>query len=337
MRIIDMHCDTISELMKGKADSIRKNDLMIDLDKLEAGDYLCQCFAMFVHYLRPEMGPDYNPFVYCNRMIDRFYLEMEKNSDRIRPVTTVRQILENRDRGILSALLTIEEGGVCLGHLELLRNFYRLGVRMMTLTWNYRNEIGFPNSDLTPGLPEEEMRAVRDPLIPETERGLTEKGFEFVREMNRLGMVVDCSHLGDKGFYDVLSVSKKPVVCSHSCARALCPHVRNMTDDMLDALKKNGGVVGMNYCTAFVTSEDRMVTVRDLADHMEYIKNRIGVEYLGFGSDFDGISNRTLELKDASRMPELLEELSRRGFSDRDLEKVCFENVLRVWEENFGE
>ena len=245
------------------------------------------------------------------------------------------QILENKNKGILSALLTIEEGGVCLGKPELLRNFYRLGVRMMTLTWNYRNELAFPNSDRTPGLSPQEEAIVTNPHIPETERGLTPVGVEFVHEMNRLGMVIDCSHLGDAGFYDVIKESSKPIVCSHSCARSLCSHVRNMTDNMLDALKQNGGVVGMNFCTSFVSDEDRFITIHDIADHMVYIKNRLGVEHLGLGSDFDGISNKKLELKNASMMPLLIDELQHRGFSSLDIEAICYKNVLRVFKDNF--
>ena len=336
MMIVDMHCDTISELMKHPEKSLADNDLMVDLNKMRQGGYLLQCFAMFVPYLSRQADPDYSPFVYCHQMIDRFYLEMEKNKDLIKPVTSVSEILKNREKGVLSALLTIEEGGVCLGKPELLRNFYRLGVRMMTLTWNFRNELAFPNSDQTPGLSPEEDARVKDPHIPEIERGLTPTGRDFIREMNRLGMVIDCSHLGDAGFYDVIRLSEKPIVCSHSCARALCSHVRNMTDDMLDALKRNGGVVGMNFCTAFVTDEDRLVTIRDLADHMVYIKNRIGVEHLGFGSDFDGISNRKLELKNAAMMPLLIAELRNRGFTPEDIEAVCYKNVLRVFQQNFG-
>ena len=139
--IIDMHCDTISELMKHADKNLRDNDLMVDLCKMKQGHYMLQCFAMFVPYLSRDHTPGYSPFVYCHQMIDKFYQEMEKNKDLIAPVTTVSEILENRKKGILSALLTIEEGGVCLGQPELLRNFYRLGVRMMTLTWNFSRHI----------------------------------------------------------------------------------------------------------------------------------------------------------------------------------------------------
>ncbi|MBP5230915.1 MAG: membrane dipeptidase, partial [Clostridia bacterium] len=226
MRIVDMHCDTIMELMDHEDRNLRRNEGMVDLEKMEKGDYLLQCFAMFVPYLSWKNEPGYSPFVYCHRMIDRFYREMDANRDRIRPVTTVREIRENASEGRMSALLTIEEGGVCLGNPELLRNFYRLGVRMITLTWNFKNELAYPNTDFTPTLPPEEQAVARNDRIPETERGLTEVGKEFVREMNRLGIVVDCSHLGDAGFYDVVRLSEKPGVCSHSCARSLCGHVR---------------------------------------------------------------------------------------------------------------
>jgi len=315
---------------------VRKNPLMVDLEKLKRGGYLLQCFAMFVPLLSREEKENYSPFVYCHRMIDRFYREMDANRDLIRPVTTVREIEENKRNGLLSALLTIEEGGVCLGRPELLRNFYRLGVRMLTLTWNFKNELAWPNTDYTPWLSEEEQKTARDPRIPETERGLTETGKEFVREMNRLGMIIDCSHLGDAGFYDVLSLSEKPIVCSHSCARALCGHVRNLTDDMLDKLKANGGVVGINYNPPFLTDEDRVATIRDIVAHIDYIRDRIGVDHIGFGSDFDGISNEKLELKDAAGMPAVLDALRAEGYTEADIGKICCGNVLRVFRANFG-
>lgn len=336
MKIVDMHCDTVMVLMNEPDMGVRSNPLMVDLEKMKKGDYLLQCFAMFVPYLSREEKENYSPFVYCSRMIDRFYREMDANKDLIRPVTTVKEIEENKKNGLLSALLIIEEGGVCLGQPELLRNFYRLGVRMLTLTWNFKNELAYPNTDFTPWLSEEEQKTARDPHIPETERGLTETGREFVKEMNRLGMIIDCSHLGDAGFYDVLALSEKPVVCSHSCARSLCGHVRNLTDDMLDKLKENGGVIGINYNPPFLSDEDRFVTVKDIVDHINYIRGRIGIDYIGFGSDFDGISNEQLELKDAAGMPAVLDELRRQGYSEEDIDKICYKNVLRVFRVNFG-
>ena len=329
MRIIDMHCDTIMGLMHSNAE-LRKNDHMIDLDKLQKGDYLLQCFAMFVPYKSKENKP-YSPFEYCNKMIDKYYLEIGKNKDIIAPAFTYEDIENNIKNNKITALLTIEEGGVCLGNIEFLRNFYRLGVRMMTLTWNFKNEIASPNIDYTCM---DRKKIEEEGLKPNLTDGLTDFGKEVVKEMNKLGMVIDCSHLGDKGFYDVISLSNKPIVCSHSCSRSVCNHVRNMTDDMLFKLKENGGVVGINYCHDFIKQDKSIATIKDIVKHIVYIRDLIGIDYIGLGSDFDGISNKDLELKDASMMNLLIDEMRNNGFNEDDIDKVCYKNVLRVFKEN---
>ena len=331
MRIIDMHCDTINELMKDNSINLRRSEAnMIDLEKLKQGDYLLQCFAMFVRYKNKDVK-NWNPFEYCNKMIDKYYMEVDKNKDLIRPVYNYSDIEENMKNGYLSSMLTIEEGGVCLGNIEFLRNFYRLGVRMMTLTWNYKNEIASPNIDYSsPDYDENKKK------VPNINDGLTEFGIEVVKEMNRLGMVIDCSHLGDKGFYDVIKYTTKPIVCSHSCSRSVCNHVRNMTDDMLYKLKDNNGVVGINFCKSFVISDDRDATIKDIVKHINYIRDLIGIDYIGLGSDFDGISNEHIELKNASLMPKLIDELKAQGYSEEDIDKICFKNVLRVFKANFN-
>ena len=331
MKIIDMHCDTIMALM-GKTDNLRESNNMIDLKKMQEGNYLLQCFAMFVPYVSKD-DPKYSPFEMCNKMIDRYYQELENNKDYILPAFTSDDIEENIKNNKMTALLTIEEGGVCLGNIEFLRNFYRLGVRMMTLTWNFKNEIASPNIDyfkITPEMKKEDIK-----FVANTTDGLTEFGIEVVKEMNRLGMVIDCSHLGDKGFYDVIKYSEKPIVCSHSCARSVCNHPRNLTDDMLYKLKENGGVIGINYCPSFVKETEDIVTIKDIVKHIIYIRNLIGIDYVGFGSDFDGIPNNRLELKDASMMNKVIEELRLNGFSEEDIDKVSYKNVLRVFKANF--
>lgn len=331
MRIIDMHCDTIMVLMNGK-DELRKSNNMIDLDKMQKGDYLLQCFAMFVPYVSRKNEENYSPFEVCNKMIDKYYLELDKNKDLIAPAFTSADIEKNIKEGKMTALLTIEEGGVCLGNIEFLRNFYRLGVRMMTLTWNFKNEIATPNIDYF-SIDRDKVKGAD--VLPNVTDGLTEFGIEVVKEMNKLGMVIDCSHLGDKGFYDVIKYSTKPIVCSHSCSRSVCNHPRNMTDDMLFKLKENGGVVGINYCQGFIKSEKTLATIKDVVKHIVYIKDLIGIDYIGLGSDFDGISNENIELKDASMMGRLIDELRAQGFSEDDIDKICYKNVLRVFKENF--
>lgn len=328
MKIIDMHCDTIMALMNTN-NNIYQSDNMIDLQKLQKGNYLLQCFAMFVPYASKE-EKNYSPFEVCNKMIDRYYQEIENYKDIILPVFNYQDIENNIKNNKISSLLTIEEGGVCLGNIEFLRNFYRLGVRMMTLTWNFKNEIASPNIDYF----KIEKNSNTKP-VPNLVDGLTDFGKEVVKEMNRLGMVIDCSHLGDKGFYDVIELSTKPIVCSHSCSRTICNHVRNMTDDMLLKLKQNRGVVGINYCHNFVKEDDSEATVKDLVKHITYIKNLIGIDYIGLGSDFDGISNKNIQLKDASMMGLLIDELINQGYTNEEIDKICYKNVLRVFKENF--
>ena len=329
MKVIDMHCDTISELHKdhlqGGSSSILENSLMIDLKKMQAGDYGLQNFALFTSLERAEG----KPFEYCMGRLDTFYTEMEAHSDMIGIVRSYRDIEDNWRKGRMSALLTIEEGGVCQGSLRFLRDFYRLGVRMMTLTWNFPNELGFPNK-------RERREDGTTYLVPDQSNGLTGTGIEFVEEMERLGMIIDVSHLNDAGIWDVFRHTKKPFVASHSNARAVASHPRNMTDDMIRELADRGGVMGINYYTCFLRDfcqdEAPVSRVSYMVEHMKHIRNVGGIGCLGLGSDFDGIECE-LEMKDASMVPMLADAMKREGFSQSEIEAVYYKNVLRVYRE----
>lgn len=274
MRVVDMHCDTIAALYRGHKDgksiSILENGLMVDLNKMKAGDYSLQNFALFTELKKI----DEPPFEYCMKLLDTFYTELEAHEDLIGIVKSYRDIEENLKAGRMSALLTIEEGGVCQGELAYLRDFYRLGVRMMTLTWNYANELAFPNRRET--LPNGSTRTV-----PDTENGLTETGIRFVQEMERLGMIIDVSHLNDAGIWDVFRYTKKPFVASHSNARAVASHARNLTDEMIRALAERGGVVGINYYSCFLhdfaEGESEISRISHMVDHMKHIRNIGGI------------------------------------------------------------
>lgn len=322
MKIVDMHCDTIGAIyhrkLQGEDISLAKNSLHMDLERMKKSDYLLQNFAMFVHLKRVE-----DPFAYCMGMIDCFYEEMEANADKIGVALTYADIEKNQKEGKMSALLTIEEGAVCKGELALLRDFYRLGVRMMTLTWNFQNELAFPNS----------IDSNTGKAYPNETDGLTEKGIAFVREMQRLGMIVDVSHLGDAGIYDVLRYTERPFVASHSNARAICSHPRNLTDEMIRGLSERGGVMGLNMCAAFLTEEENAFgRVEHVLAHIRHIKQVGGIDCIGLGGDFDGIGDNT-ELLGAGKMPLLAEAMERDGFSTEEIEKVFYKNVLRVYKE----
>jgi membrane dipeptidase len=258
-------------------------------------------------------------------MIDKYYQEISKNMDIIRPVFSYQDIENNMKNGFMSSMLTIEEGGVTQGNLAFLRNLYLLGVRMITLTWNFENGIGFPNfKEVEEGKP--------DMHTPNTEDGLTEYGIEMVKEMEKLGIIIDVSHLSDKGFYDVLENTTKPFVASHSNARTVCPMSRNLSDDMIRRLAERGGVMGLNFYPPFLGDEGSLDSV---ICHAKHIVNVGGIDVLGLGSDFDGIDGNE-ELPGVQAMPRLIDAFRKAGFTLSEIEKIFCENVLRIYREVIG-
>lgn len=338
--IVDMHCDTLSATLSGsfagqKAD-LRRQNTQINFEKMKESGYFLQNFAAFV-----DMDESEDPLEDALRMADLFYRQAEASSDLIVPVKSWKDIEHSRSQGKMAALLTLEEGGICRGDPALLSVLYRLGARMMTLTWNYENELGFPNFDLRKSLKHPPVTdKIQDPTVPGDSffedlsgRGLKERGIFFLEEMERLGMIIDVSHLSDAGFYDVLNHTKKPFVASHSNARSLWPAKRNLTDDMIRKLADRGGVTGINFCMAFLgrpeAGEDFLdQTVR----HMKYLINLGGEDFVGFGSDFDGI-DACDDLKDCTAMPRLIDRMKKADLSYTQIEKICSGNVLRVYKE----
>jgi membrane dipeptidase len=315
MRVVDFHCDTILKIAMSKEPAeLKKNNFSIDIEKLKKANSLAQFFALFIF-----MKADRDPMELCLEMLDRFYIELEKNKDSIALARNYDEMMNNDKNGKMSAFLTIEEGGAIKGKLHNLRNFYRLGVRLITLTWNFQNEIGNPNC-------KEECRNM----------GLTQFGEEVVHEMNRLGMIIDVSHLSDAGFYDVARLSSKPFIASHSNARELCGHTRNLTDDMIRVLGSKGGVMGINFAGEFLGESEPGKIARskicNMVKHIRYIVDLAGIDCVGLGSDFDGIY-QDLELDHAGKMSELANALKENGFSNEDVEKIFYKNVLRVYKE----
>lgn len=311
--VIDMHCDTLTRVCRfGR--NLRDYDGHINLQKMKEGNYLMQCFAMFIYL---EGTP--NPFEKCNEYIDFFDKSMKENGDVIRQVTTVEEILENREKGIMSALLTIEEGEAIEGSIEKLEHFYNRGVRMMTLTWNFANQLAYPNY-------------VYEGKI-DTERGLTDKGIEVIKKMWELGMIVDVAHLNDAGIYDVFKYATKPIVASHSNARAVHNVPRNLSDDMIVKLRENGGVMGINYCPDFISEDTEQNQIPDIIRHIKHIVKVGGIDTVALGSDFDGIPTPN-GMSDCTKTNDLYEALVAEGFSEEDIDKIFYKNFLRVLKAN---
>ena len=322
MKIADMHGDTIYELLKrrrtGEDICLFENTLHMDLKKMQQADYMLQNFALFV-----EQGTCENLYEEAKAEYVVFAEEMEKNKEYISQVFTYEDIEKNQKEGKISALLTLEEGEVCLGSIEKLEEFYSYGARMMAMAWNFHNSLTTSTAKNDPPTP----RNYHGSRI-----GLTETGFAFVERMEELGMIPDVSHMSDEGIEDMLSFAKKPFVASHSNARALCAHPRNLTDDFLKRMGEKGCVIGANFFSKFLQKDAEFTQTSWIADHILYMVNVAGIESVGLGSDYDGIGCG-LEMSDCSKVQMLAEELRSRGMSESQIERIFYKNVLRLYKE----
>lgn len=308
MKFIDLHCDTVSKLMDDNKCGLKKNDFHVDIEKLIKGNCLAQTFALYI-----DLDVIKNPYDYCMSMVKKFHEEMDNNKEFIKLATNYDEIMKNQQHNKVTALLSIEEGAVLEGKIEYLNKFYDLGVRMITLSWNHENELCYPHN-------EEKFR----------KKGLKDFGREVVHTMNELGMIIDVSHISDGGFYDIAEISRKPIIATHSNARAVTNHSRNLTDDMIKVIANCGGVTGINFYHTFL-SEDQGVDskLEYMVNHIKHIHNVGGIDVIAIGSDFDGIESN-LDIKDASEMGKLYDPLKKEGFSEDQIEKIYNKNVLRV-------
>ncbi len=305
--VLDAHCDTLLVLAEqGRTLHCESNIGHIDLPRLKKGGVNVQFFAA---YIAPKYG-EARGIERAMELINIFYKELAASKHCMNLVTTLDELYKTLQDGKIAAVLTIEGGEALGGKLYMLPIYYRLGVRCMTLTWNGRNSIA-------DGVGERRSNG-----------GLTSFGVSVVQEMNKLGMLVDISHLAEAGFWDVLSISDKPIIASHSNCAALCAHPRNLTDRQIIALAEKGGVIGTTLVPNFVSAEKP--TIEKYLDHIEHIANLVGPQYIGIGSDFDGTENMLPEIADCSKMALISEGLIKRGFSTSDISGILGGNFLRV-------
>lgn len=311
MSIIDLHCDTIYHLVDNKEMRLKKNDIAIDIEKLKSAGSLAQFFALFITLEEHD-----KPFNRAMDMLNKFYEEINENSHDIKIAKSYNDLIDNERNGKISAFLTIEEGEAFEGSIKKLRNFYDLGVRLVTLTWNHENSIGYPNCK------KEFM-----------DRGLKTFGLEAVEEMSKLGIIIDVSHLSDGGFFDVAKFSTKPFVASHSNSRAMCNHSRNLTDEMIKILSEKGGTMGINFEKSFLIEDGSVSSVEHMMRHIKHIYNVGGIDVISVGSDFDGINPSNLEIGSMADMHKLTNALESNGFKPADIDKILYKNALRVIKE----
>ncbi|MFZ0964070.1 MAG: dipeptidase [Terriglobia bacterium] len=352
--IIDTHADTPQALLEEGYDlADPASPYMISIPKMRAGHLGAEFFSIWVDVTWPKQDLIHRAL----DLIDATDQQVARHADVLGLATTADDIERLHREGKIAILLGVEGGHEIEGDLRVLDIFYRLGVRYMTLTHTKNNELGDSSGD-KPGW-----------------KGLSPLGREAVARMNRLGMMVDISHVSDDTFYDALAVSKAPLLASHSSCRALCNARRNMTDDMIRALAKNGGVMDINFYSGFLSQayhdgfekiekqvDDQLAAARAryakegkrlsyieevrieqqftkdlpapsytaIADHIDHAVKIGGIDHVGLGSDFDGIDSPPRGMEDVSKIPDLVRELARRGYSEEDLEKILGGNVLRV-------
>jgi membrane dipeptidase len=312
--IVDAHCDTLIDVLAGKrrlADESKGGH--IDIPRLKRGGVGAQVFAAWIER-------SYLPGSAARRAcqyIDAFYSEIEANPHDLVFVKTAADLARAEAEGKIGAILAIEGGEALDGAVEMIRIFYRLGVRLMTITWSDRNELGDGAYDPTGG-------------------GLTKAGVKVVQEMNRMGMVVDVSHAADATFWSILEHTHGPLVASHSNSRALFNHPRNLTDKQVEAIAARGGVVCATLVAPFLGPAYNSVS--GLVDHIDHLVKVAGIEHVGTGSDFDGVGPDGLVagMADTSDMGMIVAEMRRRGRPEHEIEAIMGRNLARVFAQILG-
>lgn len=308
MYSIDLHCDTASRLLYENL-KLKESECKVDIKKLKKAKAKAQVFANFI-----ELNIVDNPYTEFIKMHNNFLKELEENKNDIELVRNLLELEEVNNKGKIGAFLSIEEGEVLEGKVERVKEIYDMGIRFITLTWNFKNSIGYPNAG-----------------FKYKDYGLTEKGKEIVEEMERVGIIPDCSHLSDGGFYDLVDICKKPFIATHSNARAITDHSRNLTDEMIIKLANKGGVMGLNFCAPFLGNE-KVSSINSMIAHVKHIKNIGGIDVLALGTDFDGIGNE-VEIENIGEIGKLRDTLLKEGFTNSEIDKIFYGNVKKVLKE----
>ncbi len=355
LTVVDGHNDVIYEsIIKGRDIGKRLSKGQTDIPRLKEGGVDVQVFAVWSD---DKKFPDGKAYKHANAQIDALEKAIKNNAHEIALAKNSEEIQQIVASGKIAAVIGVEGGNMIESSIANLEALYNRGARYLTLTWNYN-------------VPWASAAAVEVKQKSGEGKGLTAHGKAIIRKMNELGMMVDLSHAGEKTFYDVLSVTTKPILVSHSNAYALTPHYRNLKDEQLEALKKNGGVVGVNFYSEFLDSQyiarvkrlykeqfgdkaDEKLSVTQqylrlpiklrrqadapfskLMEHIDYLVKKVGVDHVAVGSDFDGIESSPQGLEDVSKFPVLTEALLERGYLKEDVAKIMGLNFLRLLKEN---
>ena len=306
--MIDLHCDTIMQLLDHPdSGDLYRNTWKIDIEKLQKAHSKVQDFALFIN-----LGETNDPYGRYEEMRNLCTTQIHLYGEHIQHVLSYQDVESVYESGKIGALMSIEEGGVLGGDLDKLKQAYQDGVRLITLTWNYPNGLG-------------------EPHCGEQHKKLTPKGIEFVDAMQDLGIIVDCSHLNDAGTEQLGDILDVPFVASHSNAREVTAHTRNLPDNLIKLIANKGGVIGLNFAQSFLGTSP-VSRIDDIVKHGLYLINKGGEDVVALGTDFDGIKPNT-EIKDASEMYRLYDAFKEAGLSVEQCEKLFWKNADRLLKE----
>lgn len=314
----DAHCDTLWRCMSGESqtmpemqqtwfaasDTLRENNGHIDLKRGTAFLRYAQFFALFSD---PAEAAADGLVMHCRRMHDFFLTEMERNADRVRHCRTAAEVEQTVQQGKAAAMLSIEGGDLLGCDPALVPMAADWGVRLCNPVWNRANVLSGTNRE-------------------DSERGLSDKGRDFIRQLECHNIYTDVSHLSDAGFWDLVHMTRRPIVASHSNSRSVCPHRRNLTDDQFCAIRDTGGVVGLNFYLHFVGGD----TMDDLVHHVEHFLNMGGEDTLCIGGDLDGCEVLAAGMQGIQDVPKLYTALEERGYPEELLEKLFWNNLIRL-------
>ena len=309
--VIDLHCDTVLALLgddMNQAGSLRKNDFHIDLERASRLGGYAQCFACFTTPFM-EKRHHVSPVVAFEREIATLQREMDKNKDLISIAYSPKEIEENRKSGKMSAILTLE-GTAGIGYdPELLSSLWLIGFRISSLGWNEKNPLTGSH---------------------ETGGGLTDQGRAYVREAQRLGILIDVSHISDEGFWDIMDITQAPIVATHSNSRAVWNNSRNLTDDMFRAIVQTGGVAGYNVCAEFTGEKPTLDT---MCDHiLHFMELDPSGKHIALGGDLDGITEMPAGFEGVQSWPALAQRLLERGLDEKTVGNIFWNNAIGVME-----
>lgn len=313
--IADTHCDTISVILDEETELTNTKYSVNMEEALNHAPYI-QCFAAYVDpkYIDQNKGA----YKRAIKIIDKFNIEAEKSEGKIQKIITSQDIDKVIENNLIGAVLTIENGSAICGDLENIQEFHKRGVQVMSVTWNLDNELACG-------------------ALTKKDEGLTKLGKQYIKRLEKNNILVDISHTSEKSFYNIAMEATKPIIATHSNAKKICDHPRNLTDDQIKVIAKMNGLIGICFYGKFLTPKEES-NIDDIINHIDHIARLVGTDYISLGSDFEGFTKQKLpkNLTGIRDINNLFKRMKTRGFTDEEINKIAGKNVVRILKQSIN-